>query len=641
MTRALRLLIALSLAAAGLPNQPAMATDAAVEFTFVGSGWGHGVGFSQYGAYGQSIAHPGRSGEDIAAYYFTDAEPASLTDLALSDDHLTDGDDPLWVGLAQNVSVLEVRPVDNAVDLCIGETCSSSLAAQPGQVWTYETSGDGCAWFLDGSVVGAAGSCSASVRWPEGAGVRVRDLSHTPLICGSVAELSMCEYREGHLELRADPAGSGFHVVLAVGLDEYLYGLRELPDSWLTSSVNQAQAVVARSYAAVEYLSREKPSLRTASTAGLSATQQDLCWCHTYDDTRDQYYVGHDKAVGAPHWVDAVDATRGRVLTYEGEGWEWATEDGILQGFYSSASGGWTASNTVGFGSSVQYPYLLPVADPWALDPATGNPNIEWSVTFTSSQLAGLLGVDEVAEATLISAPPYPAVRFATLKAGVSGVVELEGSALRSTLGLKSPMVNSINGVGSANGDGPPTPVFNDIATSVHRGAIEAIAEAGITRGCTTSSFCVNEPVSRGQMASFIARALSLPASGGDHVTDDDSSVHEDNINRIYDAGIPIACATGGYCPGIDITREEMAVFLYRALDLGEVAASGSVDSGIGAIDVFEDDDGSLYEREINAIALAGITLGCTESSFCPGEPVSRGQMASFLVRAFGLSTGG
>jgi hypothetical protein len=65
-------------------------------------------------------------------------------------------------------------------------------------------------------------------------------------------------------------------------------------------------------------------------------------------------------------------------------------------------------------------------------------------------------------------------------------------------------------------------------------------------------------------------------------------------------------------------------VFLYRALDLPD-----------SEIDVFTDDEDSLYQREINALAAAGITLGCSEQQFCPADPVSRGQMASFLVRAF------
>ncbi len=620
-----RLLLALLVGAALLA--PALPATAAEEYTIEGSGWGHGVGFSQYGARGQAIEDPAKSGEDIAAYYYTGAQPASLADLTLSDGYLLTGERPLWVGLAQNVEVLEFTPLDGPVTLCVGGDCTAQPVPAAGEVWTYQTVGSGCAWFHSGVQQGAEATCAASISWPAAAGVEVRDLTNTPLICGSVARLARCQYRRGQLELRADPGGSGFHVVLAIGLEEYLYGLRELPDDWTRPNVNQAQAVAARSYAAVEFLSREDAGGRTATDAGLSASQQDACWCHTYDDTRDQYYVGYDKEVGAPQWVEAVDATAGRVLTYFGPDWEWSTAGGILQGFYSSSPGAWTESNTTGFGSSVQYPYLYPVPDPWSLDPAAGNPYASWSETFTADELALLLGVDEVTGVNLERAAPGAVVAFETIDHGESGVVHLSGSTLRSTLGLRSASITAVNGVGAG-----PAPIFDDIAGSVHEGAIEAIYAAGITYGCDADSFCINDDVLRGQMASFIARAMNLPAPLSDYASDDASSVHEDNINRIYDAAIPVECGDGLYCPGEAITREHMAVFLYRALALPDADD-----------DVFSDDEQSPYEREINALAAAGITVGCADGSFCPDEPVSRGQMASFLARAFlgGLTQGG
>ena len=54
----------------------------------------------------------------------------------------------------------------------------------------------------------------------------------------------------------------------------------------------------------------------------------------------------------------------------------------------------------------------------------------------------------------------------------------------------------------------------------------------------------------------------------------------------------------------------------------------------------FSDDNGSVHEANIEAIAAAGITTGCREGAdhFCPTDPVSREQMASFLVRALGLA---
>jgi hypothetical protein len=74
-----------------------------------------------------------------------------------------------------------------------------------------------------------------------------------------------------------------------------------------------------------------------------------------------------------------------------------------------------------------------------------------------------------------------------------------------------------------------------------------------------------------------------------------------------------------------------MAAFLVRALDL---SAGDSVD--------FVDDDGSVFEADIEKLAAAGITRGCnppTNDRFCPDDSVTRGQMAAFLHRALTLGS--
>ncbi len=68
-----------------------------------------------------------------------------------------------------------------------------------------------------------------------------------------------------------------------------------------------------------------------------------------------------------------------------------------------------------------------------------------------------------------------------------------------------------------------------------------------------------------------------------------------------------------------------MASFLARALELPS-----------STTDHFTDDDGSSHERDIDAIAAAGITTGCTATTFCPNTDTTRGAMAAFLHRAFG-----
>ena len=166
---------------------------------------------------------------------------------------------------------------------------------------------------------------------------------------------------------------------------------------------------------------------------------------------------------------------------------------------------------------------------------------------------------------------------------------------------------------------------FVDIAGSPFLTEILWIADQGITQGCDSTRYCPNDPVLRGQMASFLARALNLPSGSTDFFRDDNGSVHESNINGIRQAGVTLGCGADVFCPGDLVTRAQMASFLARALNLPATST-----------DYFSDDTGSSHEANINRVAAAGITLGCKAGSYCPAEPVTRGQMAAFLFRAFG-----
>lgn len=175
-----------------------------------------------------------------------------------------------------------------------------------------------------------------------------------------------------------------------------------------------------------------------------------------------------------------------------------------------------------------------------------------------------------------------------------------------------------------------PGGTFFDDDGSIHEGAIEAIAHAGITRGCADPDlYCPDQPVTRGQMAAFLVRALNLPAASSDPFRDDDASIFEADIAALAVAGITRGCASEEFCPEEPVSRGEMAALLARALDLPRDDA-----------DPFRDDDGSVFESDIVALAAAGITVGCdppANTSFCPDEPVRRDQMASFLARALDL----
>jgi hypothetical protein len=162
-----------------------------------------------------------------------------------------------------------------------------------------------------------------------------------------------------------------------------------------------------------------------------------------------------------------------------------------------------------------------------------------------------------------------------------------------------------------------------DIGDSPFRAEIEWIADQGITGGCAPDRFCPRDPVTRGQLASFLTRALDLPPTASDFFSDDDSSQHESAINRIAAAGIAAGCAEDRFCPGAVVTRAQMATFLARAFDVPRTSS-----------EFFIDVWGLVHEQEINDIADAGISGGCGPRRYCPRTSVTREQMAAFLRRA-------
>lgn len=118
----------------------------------------------------------------------------------------------------------------------------------------------------------------------------------------------------------------------------------------------------------------------------------------------------------------------------------------------------------------------------------------------------------------------------------------------------------------------------------------------------------------------------------GNHFVDDDGSVHEPDIDRMAAEGVTHGCnppVNHRFCPGQRLTREQGAAFFARVFTL-----PGSTS------DTFVDDDSSLFEQEIQAVAAAGITRGCdppVNRRFCGQDPITRGQWASFMVRALEL----
>ena len=187
---------------------------------------------------------------------------------------------------------------------------------------------------------------------------------------------------------------------------------------------------------------------------------------------------------------------------------------------------------------------------------------------------------------------------------------------------------------------------FTDIGnTAPHTRNIECLKGSGVTSGVTATTYVPGAFVRRGQMATFIANMIdranafdapaapNLPdlptaAASQDRFTDDEATVHENNINRLAQANIVQGQSASAFNPEGEVSRAQMATFIAEALEFlrGAALPEGN--------DAFTDDETSNHEANINRLATADIVDGTSATTYSPDNRVSRAQMASFIVQA-------
>jgi hypothetical protein len=171
---------------------------------------------------------------------------------------------------------------------------------------------------------------------------------------------------------------------------------------------------------------------------------------------------------------------------------------------------------------------------------------------------------------------------------------------------------------------------------------IERLYKAGVTSGCNTSPlmYCPTNTVTRDQMAVFLLKAKH----GAAYLPPKAAGVFEDVpvtywtadwIEQLAAESITSGCNTNlnQFCPTAAVTRDQMAVFLLRAKH-----GSGYVPQK--ATGIFQDVPKDYWAADwIEALAAEGVTGGCSTNplKYCPGTPVTRDQMAVFLVKNFNL----
>ena len=177
----------------------------------------------------------------------------------------------------------------------------------------------------------------------------------------------------------------------------------------------------------------------------------------------------------------------------------------------------------------------------------------------------------------------------------------------------------------------PPGGTFLDDNGLSFEGAIEAVAAEGIASGCGGGRFCPTDPVTRGQMAAFLQRALDLTATSAISFSDvPPGAPFATAINAVATAGITTGCGGGRFCPTDPVTRGQMAAFLQRALDLeritppppiaGNPTGHAPIPAAAALADTSDPDrvigtgtpESCTSQAVVNAVALGGvITFDC------------------------------
>ncbi len=175
---------------------------------------------------------------------------------------------------------------------------------------------------------------------------------------------------------------------------------------------------------------------------------------------------------------------------------------------------------------------------------------------------------------------------------------------------------------------------FTDVpVTAYYFDGVDLLKQKAITSGCGATTYCPSESITRAQMAIFLVRAVY----GGDDFTSSPTPYFEDVpasafgfawIQKLFELGITSGCGPSLYCPNNFVTRDQMAVFIIRARFGSQVVFDSP------AVPYFTDVPAQYWAFPwIQRLKLDAITGGCGATTFCPGNAVTRGDMAMFVMR--------
>ena len=669
-----------------------------------GSGWGHGVGMSQYGAYAQALE--GWTAEDILTHYYAGTE--LTTDARSSTERIRVGirNDRIGNPVDAGDDGTELEALDGTVDwqVCIppeSQAPDGTIGDDRCEDWFDQAQGDrlrvapleadGVATpngtqtgpATGGSITDASNgndgddgdgaieaprggilierqtsdgswepyrayktNDSSDARLPVARAIHGDDRIEGQRYSGSQDadrqqhDVYAFGWRDVHVLNGAGGVGAdtspGDHKAYVVqdvdSREQYLRGLAEMPNGWSAAAL-EAQAITGRTFA-------------------LGRSSSPNCQCTVIATPADQVYVGESKVESADgqRWADAVAATQDQALL--------APDGDLAQIFYSSSHGARSENveDSWAFGTD-PIDYLRSVDDPWSSDDRVNNPYASWTAMADQDAITDLIergtadvdDIDRVERIDVLSRTEGGTPREIRVTAGTGdderttftttlGEVygkQIAGAAMRRELPASGDGATN-NRLRSSQLDGFGLAPFTDDDGSTHEYAISWAAEAGVVQGVDaapdpddgTFRFRPRADVTRAQMATFLYNTFDIaaPAAGADTFPDvQTDSTHHEAIEAIAAVGVAEGYGDGTYQPDASVDRQEMATFLVRAQAL-------EADDDVAFADVSSD---NTHADNIAAIAEAEITAGCDDQgNYCPGDPVTRGQLATFVYRS-------
>ncbi|WP_454859817.1 SpoIID/LytB domain-containing protein [Promicromonospora soli] len=400
-----RLLLTLALVAATLVATPGTASaDVPGKFVITGSGYGHGIGMPQYGAY--EMSRRGGSATGILAHYYRGSAAARVGTKALIDVQVY-GPEPYSFSGYADTTATRITVRDGGWRLRVG---TETVAHGPSGTLGVSTSkGDVVVGLPSGRTIKRE---RMVLQWAGTPHFKPDAGPATVTVAGAHGS-----YRYGRLVLSASEGVPNLVNRLRLNT-QYLYGLAEMPASWGTTGGQEAlraQAVVARSYAVLKMRQRNP-----------------VCDCHVVDDIRDQYFSGwkHASGFANEYWRNAVGSTTtslttGSVLTYGGE---------TVTAHYYSSSGGRTANSEDVWSSVV--PYERSVPDGYSLA-APGNSYARWQRAIGQAKAQDLFGLRRVESIRVADRYSSGQARtlVATSPSGVTRSISGKADKIRSLVG--------------------------------------------------------------------------------------------------------------------------------------------------------------------------------------------------------------